>query len=390
MKLVAYRIENFKSFVDSGWIEFNKLLLFYGNNSAGKSAIHQSLLLLRNAYEIEQRQQKVYSIAELDGTKARIEDFINKKHLNEGMNILFKFIDNEHDFVYGLHFEISNGKEIEKLILFDKEKEIDLSEYYEPDNVFFVSKRTVLPDDEYKQIIFEIMTELRRFADAFMDINPIRRSPEREFVFHNTEITDLGRAGENSYAKLYSLIENNELKNKFLSNWISEFGFKLEWRYIAQNQGKFVLIDSKSGIESNLVDNGFGIGQSLPVVVALATAQDKCLLVDSPEAFLQTNMQTKIADYIIGSASNNMLMVETSSEYLLNRVRRRIAEKKLSNKEVNVIFIHDVEGESVCEKLEIDDTGEIQRQSEEFKQFFSSDYEDVMAILLAKGGKNFG
>ncbi len=192
------------------------------------------MLLLRNAYEIEQRQQKVYSIAELDGTKARIEDFINKKHLNDGMNILFKFIDNNHDYVYRLHFEIADGKEIERLNLFDKEKEIDLSEYYEPDNVFFVSKRTGLPDVGYKSIMFGIMAELRRFADSFMDINPIRRSPEREFVFHNTEITDIGRSVENSYAKLYSLIENNELKNQVLYNWISEFGFRQEWRYIAQ------------------------------------------------------------------------------------------------------------------------------------------------------------
>ncbi len=37
MKLVKFRIQNFRSIIDSGWIDVNDLTCFVGLNEAGKS-----------------------------------------------------------------------------------------------------------------------------------------------------------------------------------------------------------------------------------------------------------------------------------------------------------------------------------------------------------------
>lgn len=49
MTVEAFRIENFMCFEDSGWVELRPITLFYGRNSAGKSALLRSLLLLRQS-----------------------------------------------------------------------------------------------------------------------------------------------------------------------------------------------------------------------------------------------------------------------------------------------------------------------------------------------------
>ena len=47
MIVTAMKLENFKAFEDSGWIDFNRITMFFGNNSAGKSTIFQALFFIR-------------------------------------------------------------------------------------------------------------------------------------------------------------------------------------------------------------------------------------------------------------------------------------------------------------------------------------------------------
>ena len=46
-----YRLRNFKSFLDTSPIPLRPITLIYGPNSAGKSSIIQSLLLLKQTLE---------------------------------------------------------------------------------------------------------------------------------------------------------------------------------------------------------------------------------------------------------------------------------------------------------------------------------------------------
>ena len=54
MKLQAIRIQNYKSFRDSGWLELGKLTLLLGYNSNGKSTILKALDLLRKCCDCQQ------------------------------------------------------------------------------------------------------------------------------------------------------------------------------------------------------------------------------------------------------------------------------------------------------------------------------------------------
>ena len=78
----------------------------------------------------------------------------------------------------------------------------------------------------------------------------------------------------------------------------------------------------------DLTSVGVGVSQLLPVVVmCLLTEPGSLVLLEQPELHLHPALQQKLADFLLGCArSGRQLIVETHSEYVASRLRRRIAE----------------------------------------------------------------
>lgn len=77
----------------------------------------------------------------------------------------------------------------------------------------------------------------------------------------------------------------------------------------------------------DLTTVGVGVSQALPVVVlGLITSPGSLLLFEQPELHLHPDVQAGLGDFFLALAgSGRQLIVETHSEYLINRLRRRAA-----------------------------------------------------------------
>lgn len=77
-----------------------------------------------------------------------------------------------------------------------------------------------------------------------------------------------------------------------------------------------------------LTSVGVGVSQLLPVLVlCLLSKPGSVILLEQPELHLHPALQQRLADFFIAmSRSGRQLIVETHSEYMLSRLRRRIAE----------------------------------------------------------------
>ena len=73
---------------------------------------------------------------------------------------------------------------------------------------------------------------------------------------------------------------------------------------------------------------GVGVSQALPVLVmALAAPPGSVLLLEQPELHLHPAVQQRLADFLLACAgSGRQVIVETHSDHLVTRLRRRIAE----------------------------------------------------------------
>jgi predicted ATPase len=88
------------------------------------------------------------------------------------------------------------------------------------------------------------------------------------------------------------------------------------------------IVDYQTDAERNLTNVGVGVSQLLPVVVMCLRAQrGDVVLIEQPELHLHPAPQQALGDFLLAtSVSGRQLIVETHSEYLINRLRLRIAE----------------------------------------------------------------
>ena len=138
------------------------------------------------------------------------------------------------------------------------------------------------------------------------------------------------------------------------------------------------------GSALSLPSVGVGVSQLLPVLVLCLLAEPgSVILLEQPELHLHPALQQRLADFFIAiSRSGRQLIVETHSEYIISRLRRRIAEDADDElmKLVKVIFAErDREtGETQYRDLDLTPYGDIEEWP---KGFFDQAAEDEREII---------
>jgi predicted ATPase len=157
------------------------------------------------------------------------------------------------------------------------------------------------------------------------------------------------------------------------------------------------------GTTANLADVGFGVSQVLPVLIqGLLTRSGGIYLVQQPEIHLHPDAQAGLADFFIYLASYGVItVVETHSEYLLLRLRRRLAEgtrplaagssverrdvPPLATGDVAVLLTGSDDGEAEVKQLEIGNSFQFENLP---ANFMSQALDDRVALLNAIGKRN--
>ncbi|MBI1832856.1 MAG: DUF3696 domain-containing protein, partial [Planctomycetes bacterium] len=152
--------------------------------------------------------------------------------------------------------------------------------------------------------------------------------------------------------------------------------------------GRMLLGDEWRGPANiNIAGMGEGVSQILPIIACtLFGARDDCLLVEQPEIHLHPALQAELGDLFIDVSQNGhrQILVETHSEHLVLRIRRRIAEGKLSPDQVAILFVEKQGGESTVRRLDLNCRGHF---SDWPKGFFDEAYQEAMALAEAASKK---
>jgi hypothetical protein len=129
-----------------------------------------------------------------------------------------------------------------------------------------------------------------------------------------------------------------------------------------------------AGPSSNLVDVGYGVSQALPVVAeTLQARRGSLFLLQQPEVHLHPRAQAALGTYLANVARKGRLtiVIETHSDYLIDRVRMDVRDKKgLDPKDVCILFFHRHGLDVVVNQLTIDDKGNILGAPSGYRNFF--------------------
>lgn len=158
------------------------------------------------------------------------------------------------------------------------------------------------------------------------------------------------------------------------------FSVSDQGRFGIQMQAKQRDVDG----DLDLTSVGTGVSQLLPVIVMCVEAPvGSLLLIEQPELHLNPKVQQRLADFLLAMAqSGRHLIVETHSEYLISRLRRRVAEDEQDSLQdtIGIYFAKRVNGATTYDLVQQNEFGGIEEWPE---NFFDQATEEEHAILSA-------
>lgn len=135
----------------------------------------------------------------------------------------------------------------------------------------------------------------------------------------------------------------------------------------------FQLMVTVSGLARNLIDVGYGVSQALPVVVqAVLTQYGHILLLQQPEVHLHPKAQAALGTFfseLVRDGSRQMI-IETHSDYIIDRVRQEVAAGNLTPEAVNILYMHRKGLETYPYVIGIDSDGNLTNVPANYREFF--------------------
>lgn len=142
--------------------------------------------------------------------------------------------------------------------------------------------------------------------------------------------------------------------------------------------------DDKTHGARDLTNVGVGVSQVLPILVMTLLAPSGSLLIfEQPELHLHPKVQARLADFFLAAThSGKQCILETHSEYLVDRVRRRIAEdtENLLENHTKIYFVERDGSDSKCRNVNVSAFGSVEDWP---KDFFDQTPREAQAILRA-------
>jgi predicted ATPase len=217
-------------------------------------------------------------------------------------------------------------------------------------------------------------------------LGPLRDEPKPIYpLAGSTDPRDVGFKGEHTAAvidihknslveyipsRYFSNPESSQIKEKVtlleaVLDWLEYMGVASKIRTSDKGKLGHELRVSSAG-ESTLHDLthvGVGVSQVLPILVlSLLADPGSTLIFEQPELHLHPRVQARLADFFVSmSRINKQCIVETHSEYFINRLRFQVAMSKSDelSKDVIIYFVEMDEGHSKYRPITINKFGVI-------------------------------
>ena len=202
--------------------------------------------------------------------------------------------------------------------------------------------------------------------------DPIRptRDPEGEYI--PTYLANMSRRNPAEWKTLKSDLEKfGRQSGLFDEIEINSFGDTLgaPFQLHIGKRGK----KSKGGTR-NLIDVGYGVSQTLPLITELFSPEPAPLfLLQQPEVHLHPSAQAALGTLFCSiAAPQRQLVVETHSDFIIDRVLMDIRDKKteLKPEDVSILYFEPNDSDVTIHSLRLDERGVIIDPPDSYRQFF--------------------
>lgn len=198
------------------------------------------------------------------------------------------------------------------------------------------------------------------------------RDPGGEYI--PTLLANLSRRGQEEWEYLKAVLENfgrsaglfDEIDIESLGKTDGSPFQVMVRKYSGRAKGK----------KRNLIDVGYGVSQVLPVLTELFRLRSTSLfLLQQPEVHLHPTAQAALGSLFCLIASlglRRQIIVETHSDYIIDRVRMDVRDKKTSLRpeDVSILYFEPLGQEVKIHSMNLDKSGNLVDPPRGYRQFF--------------------
>ena len=202
--------------------------------------------------------------------------------------------------------------------------------------------------------------------------DPIRLSQDPEGEYIPAYLANLYRGNSDEWQKLKESLEGFGRKSGLFDD-ISVMSFGktsgAPFQILIRKWGK-----RRKGADRNLIDVGYGVSQALPMLTELLRPDSpQMFLLQQPEVHLHPSAQAALGSLFCAVASQGkQLIVETHSDYIIDRVRMDVRDNTAGLKpdDVSILYFERDDLDVKIHSIRLDEMGSVLDAPHSYGKFF--------------------
>jgi len=406
MELKKFNVRRYKGYRKETSFELAPLTILIGENNSGKSSLSRAIHLFSKSLACPEDHSNEPLILSADGiTHGRNFDDLVSGYSGHGeLSLLSEFEHEKKNLTLSVVIQnvVDRSMKSQRQILKWRMTRENNTLEIKRESIEFQSNYNLVDNGEHKGSLkinwkglfprnydhFPSWVEkntqlLKKWAAGIRYLKCPRSFPTSHF---NAETFPSSFQEAEGVSTPILLIKDEVLRASVRNWYLKTFNVNLD----ISSEGRYsdLTISSPLNKDINILldQSGTGLAQVLPVAVRSITAKhvgQGVDIIEHPESELHPATHTLIADLLINnlSGSSRPLIIETHSELILLRVRRRIAEGRLNPDHVIVYWVQtEPKIGASLQKINIDELGEMSSWPD---GVFFEPYEEVISIRQA-------
>ncbi|MCG9129122.1 AAA family ATPase [Candidatus Poribacteria bacterium] len=433
MSIKQFRMEDVRCFGEKQTLEIRPLTFLVGENSTGKTTALACFKVLVDFFQSRSIDFNLdpHSMGTFKdivrNSRKKEKSFklgVTYPYENENIELTVEFIESEkgiEPILGSMTMDLVDGR-IEFIPKENDEQEIRVNVINEENNEyqihipsdifnffhFFPIFRSLLRETEEKTSLTTYLTEKYKVKDRYIQpfrnvenlsifsTAPVRSSPKRTYdpsrISMDPEGSDIPM-----YLMRIEATEKNDwdtLKEKLIEFGKSSGLFQnIKIKNFGRSLGSpFQLQFKVSGPTSNILDVGYGISQILPLLVQVINPSTKqkskksnnsdYILLQQPEVHLHPRAQAEFSSLLANLASkgNCSYIVETHSDYMIDRARIEIRKRNIKADDVSLIYFEPKRTTVRVHNITFDAMGNLNNVPKHYRDFFLLETDRLMGF----------
>ena len=260
---------------------------------------------------------------------------------------------------------------------------VDIQPIHEFFDDLFAAYGIPADDDHREKVIGNLFPEFASLvpiaplrAKPKRTYDPIRETPSAEGSHIPMLMMRLDRTDKESWELLHDCLVNFGQGSGMFSN------IKVNRRGKDMGDPFQLQVKVRSGQLRNIMDVGYGVSQSLPIIVDVLAAEEQIgerngsyctFLMQQPEVHLHPRAQAELASFFADSYSkrNNRFMIETHSDAIIDRFCILVRTGLLAAEDVSILYFEPQKTDGVkIHNISLDMHGNLEDAPAGYRDFF--------------------